>query len=478
LVTRKKRAGISTRNRAVLQIPSANLFGVRYPNTNRISSGRKRVFYRVLKSATQPGARSGYGYAVGTHMPVNTAAITAPRPPAPLLERPDEHFLLDASIDFLNHGPFGARPIAVMEAQSRRRAEFEMRPVEFLDPHRRGGEMLRRARHALSPFIGASADDFAFVTNATGGVNAVLRSLHFEPGDELLTTTHVYNAVRQTMKHLAQRSGATYREADIPLPLTNDGEIVHAIESAITPRTRLLVVDHVTSPTAVIFPVKRIVDLCARREIDVLIDGAHAPGMIPLDIESIAPAYYAGNLHKWVCAPVGSAFLYVRPDRQKGIHPTTISHHLDQGFQAEFGWQATRDITPWLCVEDALTWLGRMGWDNIMRHNHQLAVWAQHMLSQKWGVHSATPTDGRMIGSMTTIPLPHQETFRKRFDTFQALKAAMYDRHRIEVPIIEWGTPSPRWWVRVSCQIYNRPEQYERLGHAALSLIEIDTCGD
>jgi isopenicillin-N epimerase len=203
----------------------------------------------------------------------------------------------------------------------------------------------------------------------------------------------------------------------------------------------------------------------------VLIDGAHAPGMIPLDIGSIGPAYYAGNLHKWVCAPAGAAFLYVRPDRQKGIHPTTISHFLNEGFQAEFGWQATRDITPWLCVEDALTWLGRLGWDNIMRHNHQLAVWVQQMLCEKWGVHSATPIDGRMIGSMATIPLPAQEVFRKKFDTFQALKAAVYDRYRIEVPIIEWGSPSPRWWIRVSCQIYNRADQYQRLSDAVIDLV-------
>jgi isopenicillin-N epimerase len=212
--------------------------------------------------------------------------------------------------------------------------------------------------------------------------------------------------------------------------------------------------------------------LCARRGIDVLVDGAHAPGMVPLNIESIAPAYYAGNLHKWVCAPPGAAFLYVRPDRQKGINPTTISHFLNEGFQAEFGWQATRDITPWLCVEDALTWLGRLGWNNIMRHNHEMAVWAQQMLCARWGVHSATPLDGRMLGSMATVPLPRQEAFRKKFETFQALKATIYDRDRIEVLVIEWGEPAPRWWIRVSCNIYNRPEQYHRLAEAVLRLVE------
>jgi isopenicillin-N epimerase len=400
-------------------------------------------------------------------MTIATPTAPALSPPTPILENAHEHFLLDPAIDFLNHGPFGARPVAVLEAQSRRRAEFERQPVEFLDPARRGGQMIARAKNVLGPFIGAQPDNFAFVTNATGGINAVLRSLTFRPGDELLTTSHVYNAVRQTMKYLAERSGAMYREIDIPLPLSGDDDIVRAIESGILPNTRLFVVDHVTSPTAVIFPVKRIVDICAARGIDVLIDGAHAPGMIPLDVESINPAYYSGNLHKWLCAPAGAAFLWVRPDRQQGVHPTTISHFLNEGFTTEFGWQATRDITPWLCAEDALTWLGRLGWGNIMRHNHQMAVWAQAMLCERWQVKSATPLDGRMLGSMATVPLPAQEHLRKRFDTPLVLKAELYDAHRFEVPVIDWAG---QWWIRVSCQIYNRSRQYERLGEVVRSL--------
>jgi isopenicillin-N epimerase len=381
------------------------------------------------------------------------------------------HFLLDPAIDFLNHGSFGARPIAVLEAQTRRRAEFEARPIEWLAPERRGTAMLARARNAVAPFIGAKADNFAFVTNATAGINAVLRSRRFEEGDELLTTTHVYNAVRQTMKHLAERSGATYGEIDIPLPLSGDDEILRVIEHALTPRTRLLCIDHITSPTAVIFPVKRIVKACADRGVDVLIDGAHAPGMLALNIEAIGAAYYAGNLHKWACAPIGAGFLWVRPDRQPGIHPPVISHFLDQGFQQEFGWQATRDVTPWLCVEDALTWMGRLGWDRIMQHNHQMAVWMQAMLCERWTVRSATPLDGRMLGSMATVPLPGQETLRKRFETFKHVAAALFERDRIEVPIIEWGASPSRWWTRPCCQIYNRPEQYVHLADAVLRLV-------
>lgn len=395
-----------------------------------------------------------------------------PAPPAPILDDSASQFLLDPSIDFLNHGSFGARPIAVLEAQTRRRAEFESRPIEWLAPERRGASLIARAKNALAPFIGAKPSDFAFITNTTGGVNAVVRSLRFEAGDELLTTTHVYNAVRQALRHMAQRSGAVYREADVPLPLAGDDEVVRAIEAALSPRTRLVCVDHVTSPTAVVFPIRRIVELCAARGIDVLVDGAHAPGMLPLDVEAIGAAYYAGNLHKWACAPIGAAFLWARPERQAGLHPPTISHYLDQGFAQEFLWQATRDITPWLCVEDSLTWMGRLGWDRIMQHNHQMAVWAQAMLCERWNVRSATPIDGRMLGSMATVPLPGQEILRERFDTFKHVAAAIFERDRIEVPIVEWGNAPAQWWTRPCCQIYNRPQQYERLADSVLSLLK------
>jgi isopenicillin-N epimerase len=352
----------------------------------------------------------------------------------------------------------------VLEAQSRRRVEFEARPIEWLD--RKRHDMISRAKGALAPFLGVQPNDFGFVTNATGGINAVLRSLTFQAGDELLTTTHVYNAVRQAMKHIAQQSSATYREIDIPLPITSDDDIVKAIEDGLSSRTRLLVVDHITSPTAIIFPIKRIVELCSARGIEVIIDGAHAPGMLPLNIESINASYYAGNLHKWVCAPPGAGFLWVRPDRQRGVHPTTISHFLDESFTAEFNWQGTRDITPWLCAEDALAWMGNLGWDRIMQHNHDLAVWTQAMLCDRWSVEPASPLDGRMLGSMATVELPGQEILRKKFERFDVLRLALFDRHRIEVPIVDWGG---KWWTRPCCQIYNRPEHYERLSEAMMS---------
>lgn len=407
--------------------------------------------------------------------PTVTAAAPRCSPPAPLRANITTDFLLDPSINFLNHGSFGARPRKVLEAQNRRRAEFEAHPIQWLDRHRKG--MIDRAKTALGQFIGAEQDNFGFVTNATGGINAVLRSIHFRTSDELITTNHVYNAVRKTMQHLADRvegGGAKYVEVEVPLPLQSPDDIVRIIERALTARTRIVVIDHITSPTAVIFPVEQIARLCAARGIDLLVDGAHAPGMVPLNIESLGRAgvsYYAGNLHKWTCAPAGAGFIWVRSDRQTGVHPTTISHFLDESFVNEFNWQGTRDITPWLCVEDALQVMGGFGWPQVMRHNHEFAVWLQQMLCERWQVEPNTPLDGCMLGSMATVNLPAQQKLQRRFGDFISMRNWLYDEHRIEVPVVDWPTGTGNWRVRPCCQIYNRPEQYEHLADAVLNAV-------
>jgi isopenicillin-N epimerase len=376
-------------------------------------------------------------------------------PPAPLGEGIAGLWQLDPSITFLNHGSFGATPRAVLEAQSRWRRHIETRPVELL--HRRRDAMMAPAKAAVGGLVGASPRDLAAVTNATGAVNAVLRSLPLREGQELLTTTHAYNAIRQALRYVARRSGAVLVEAPVPFPLHSPDRIVDAIAAALSERTRLVVVDHVTSPTAVVLPVRRIIELCADRGIDVLIDGAHAPGMVPLCIEELAPAWYAGNLHKWVCAPKGAAFLWARPDRQAEVHPTTISHHLDEGFEREFAWQGTRDITAFLAAANAIEFMEGLGWDRVRRHNHEMAVWAQQMLCARFGVDPATPADGSMLGSMATVPLPPALQGR---GTAEDLQAQLYERHAIEVPVLDFGGSR---WVRVSCQVYNGQEDYERL---------------
>ncbi|MHC4220765.1 MAG: aminotransferase class V-fold PLP-dependent enzyme [Planctomycetota bacterium] len=375
------------------------------------------------------------------------------------------HWGLDHPLIFLNHGSFGATPRVVLESQTERRRRMEANPVAGLD--RLGDGLLDAARATVGRFVGAQPRNLGFVTNATGGANAVLRSLPFEPGDELVATTHVYNAIRQTMRYVARQTGATVSELELPLPIRGDDDIVRVIADGLGDRTRLVVIDHISSPTAVVFPVRRIVDLCAERGIDVLVDGAHAPGMIDLDVEGLGAAYYAGNLHKWVCGPKGAAFLWVRPDRQPGIHPGSISHHFDEGFAAEFGWQGTRDITAPLCAADAIEFMDRMwGWPRLRRHNHELAVWVQSLLCERWGVEPGTPRDGSMLGSMVTVALPPEAA--KGHESIEALQALLLERYRIEIPVIEWAR---QWWIRASCQVYNTSDQYEKLADAVTELM-------
>jgi len=305
-------------------------------------------------------------------------------------------------------------------------------------------------------------DDFGFVTNATEGVNAVLQSLKFNPGDELLTTNHVYNAVRQSMSRVAERAGASVREISIPLPIHSSNQIADALIGALNDKTRLVVIDHVTSPTALIFPLRLILANCAELKIDVLIDGAHAPGMLPLDISSVGASFYTGNLHKWICAPKGSAFLWVDPKRQPEIHPLITSHNYQKGFSLEFGWQGTRDISGLLATPDAFDFLDQFGFEEVMRHNHQMAVWAQHMLCNRWDTIPMTPLDGRLIGAMATLRLP------LRFQHIdeparEILQQRLYDQFKVEAPLILWDGHA---YVRVSCQIYNTPRDYERLAEA------------
>ena len=366
--------------------------------------------------------------------------------------------MLEPGVDFLNHGSFGAVPRVVFDEQTEWRRRIEAAPVEVIA--RRRLELIDAAKEPVGQWLGMRPDDFGLVTNATEGVNAVLHSLRFETGDELLTTTHVYNAVRQAMKFTCARSGAGYREVDVPLPVRSADAIVDALVSGLSDRTRLLVVDHVTSPTALIFPVERIVAECARRGVDVLIDGAHAPGMIPLDVQRLGAAYYAGNLHKWAFAPRGAAFLWVRPDKQSQIHPAVVSHHFGEGFSREFSWQGTRELSAWFAVPRALEFARSLGLETIREHNHALAVWAHRMLRERLGIdQSLSPLDGSLLGSMAAVPLNGPFV---GLDERQAelLQQRLYSEQRLEVPLMRFGG---RVLLRVSCQVYNEPRQYERV---------------
>ena len=373
---------------------------------------------------------------------------------------------LDPAVAYLNHGSFGACPRAVLEFQAELRARMERQPVDFLV--RQLPALLREAREALAAFVGADPDDLAFVSNATAGVNAVLRSIALAPGDELLTTTHAYAACQKTLRYVATRTGARVVKADVPFPLRGEDDIVAPLLAAVTPRTRLVLLDHVSSPTALVFPVDRLVAALAERGVDTLVDGAHALGMVPQRLDATGAAYTVGNAHKWLCAPKGAAYLHVRRDRQAAIHPGVISHGYDPearsaDFRAEFDWTGTCDPTAWLSVGESLRHLGGLfpgGWTALMRRNRELALAARAQVLQCVSV--ALPCPDAMIGSMASIPLPSlaPESIAARLDHVELMD--WFRARGVETWLYPWPCAGGKL-IRVSAQLYNDPAQYGAL---------------
>ena len=381
---------------------------------------------------------------------------------------------LDPAVCFLNHGSFGACPAPVLDSQQRWRARLESEPVRFMV--RELEPALEAARAALASFVGADPADLVFVPNATAGVSTVLRALPLQAGDELLVTDSTYAACRNAADAVAQATGARVAVAALPFPLHDGAQVEEALLGRVTPATRLALVDHVTSPTGLVLPIGRLVAALQARGVDVLVDGAHAPGMVELDVRGLGAAYYTGNCHKWLCAPKGAAFLHVRRDRQAGVHPLVTSHgatspRTDRSrFQLEFLWPGTHDPTPVLALPDALTFLGSLlpgGWPALRAANHALALWARDRLCAALGC--APPAPDAMLGSLAALPLPAARGERPApVPGLDALQQRLWERHRIEVPVMHW----PAWparLLRISAQIYNSPEQYEQLA-AALPL--------
>ena len=403
------------------------------------------------------------------------------------------HWVLDPAVTYLNHGSFGACPRPVLDAQAFWRDRLEAQPVQFFARDLPG--LLSGARRDLGAFVGADPDDLAFVANATGAVNAVVRSLRFAAGDELLTNDHEYNATINVLRHVAERDGARVVVARIPFPVPSPDAVVEAILGAVSERTRFALVSHVTSPTALVFPIERIVTALAKRGIETLVDGAHAPGMVALDLDRLGAAWYAGNLHKWVCAPKGSAFLHARRDRQRGIRPNTISHGanaiVDPGaagaatrYRAEFDWQGTLDPSPWLAVPEALRFVGGLlegRWPAIMARNHALTLRARTVTAAALGLDDAGPAPDAMLGSIVAMPLPlvgalaSDAAGSSPLDT-DPLQARLLCDHGIEVPIYPWPVPAAesgslaRRLIRISSALHNGPDDVDRLA-AALATI-------
>jgi len=347
---------------------------------------------------------------------------------------------------------------------------MEAEPVQFL--WRRYEERLEPARQELARFVGAKSRDLVFITNATAGVNAVLRSLKLRRGDEVLTTNQDYNACHNVLIEVAQRSGAKLVVADVPFPLNSAGQVTDSILQSVTRRTRLALLDHVTSNSAVVFPLKQIIRELEARGVETLVDGAHAPGMLPVNLRELRPTYYTANLHKWVCAPKGAAFLWAREDKQSGIQPPVISHGNNRPrpgftpFQDRFDWAGTSDPSAWFCVGEAIRFMGGLlpgGWPEVRRRNHELAVAARRMLCQRLRVEPPCPEG--MLGSMATIPLPPGFQRGPVAGKIDPEQLRLYDEFGIEVPFMRFG-PSPDRWLRISAQIYNSPAEYAYLGAA------------
>ena len=380
---------------------------------------------------------------------------------------------LDPAVTFLNHGSFGATPVSILEAQRAWRDRMEAEPVRFLGRDLEG--LLDAARVAVAAFIGADPDGVAFVTNATTGVATILRSLRFEPDDELLTTDHEYNAIGNALAFAAGRDRARVVVARIGLPIQSADAVVAAVLDAVTPRTRLAVVSHVTSPTAAVFPIERIVGELDARGVDTLVDAAHGPGMVETDVARLGAAYWTGNGHKWLCGPKGAAVLYVRGDRRDRIRPLVVSHgrndrRTDRSrFRLEFDWTGTLDPTPYLALADAIRIVGGLaagGWPEIMASNRALALDGLGIVAEAIGGMPAAPAS--MIGSMAAVVVPWLATDGGA----AALHRSLVDEALIEVPVHGWPVPAARRrpdgppdavLVRLSAQRYNEPADYERL---------------
>ncbi len=386
---------------------------------------------------------------------------------------------LDPTVTFLNHGSFGACPEPVLAAQAAWRDRIEADPVRFFSRELEG--CLDAARTTFGAFLRGDPDGIAFVPNATSAVSAVLGSLRFAPGDQLLTTDHEYNATLNALAAAARRDEARVVIARVPFPVADAGEIVEAILAAVTSRTVLALISHVTSPTALVFPIAQIVHELEQRGVDTLVDAAHAPGMVQVEIDTLGAAYWTGNGHKWLCGPKGSAILWVRADRRAAIHPLVVSHgandpRADIGersrFRLEFDWPGTVDPTPYLAAADAVSLVADLapdggGWPAIRAANHELAVGGRRRLAEALGIEQSVPEN--LLGSIASLELPLSPSD----ETAVALTHTLAGEDRIEVPVGAWpvlaarSTNGPRaMLLRISAHLYNEPSDFDALADA------------
>jgi len=365
-------------------------------------------------------------------------------------------FRLEPGVDFINHGSFGAPPVAVLAEAERWRSRMEANPDDFLRNSLPAA--LRTAAVELARFLHAEPVDLVFIENATAAVNTVLRSLEFKPGDEILLNSQSYGAVRQAVRFVCERTGGKSVEPRVRVPVRDAAELVQTVAPALSARTRLVIVDHISSPSGVIWPVAEIVGLARSHGAQVLVDGAHAPGQLELDIPAVGADWYAGNCHKWLFAARGCGFLWSRRAAQAELHPLSISHAYGTGFTAEFDWTGTRDFSAWLAAGAGIRFLHELGADAARRYCHELVVAAAEKIARAWGEPLGGPP--ALHGFMMAIRLPPRWQRAATRANATELQSLLMREHRIAVAImpIEGAL-----WARISAHVYNAAADYERL---------------
>jgi isopenicillin-N epimerase len=365
---------------------------------------------------------------------------------------------------YLNHGSFGPAPLPVQAAQAELQRRLQCQPMDFLVRELDG--LLDSARARLAQLVGAAADDVVFVDNATTGMNVVAATVPLSTDDEVLANDHEYGAVLRIWRRACGDAGARLVVAPVPLELTEPSQVVEAIFARATARTRLIVVSHITSPTAIVFPVEAICAEARRRGIAVAIDGPHALATLDLDLAALGCDFYTASCHKWLCAPLGSGFLYVHPSWQPRVRPPVLSWGRTPSggegrWHDEFGWVGTRDYSAWLAVPAAIDFFESVGWESFRHHGHELARRFRTQLAARTGLPPTMPDDRTWFGPLAAMPLPAGPS--------EPLQRALWERHSIEAPVIAWND---RRLVRISCHLYNTAADVDRLVAALTAELE------
>ncbi len=410
---------------------------------------------------------------------MNLSATSAPEPlsfdhepPLSFGEDVRALFRLEEGIAQLNHGSYGAAPIALLQQQRRWQDHMEAEPSRFM--RKEFGPLLRAAAQSIGRYVNGDPDRIAMVENATTGANAVLFGANFGDGDEVLIFDQTYGAVTNSTWRLVAGRGAKVIVEDLPFPAQSDDQILAAVEQGLarlTPRKpgstakRLVILDHITSPTALLLPLEAMIARARAHDASVLVDGAHAPGMVPIDLGALGADYYTGNCHKWLCAPKGCAFLWAAPDAPWEPTPPVTSHGWSSGFIAEFDWIGTRDASAQFVMPDTLALRDWLGDAEAQTYNHRLAVRGADLIAAAWQTTLGAPAS--LTGSMATVALPFDRPSDVGAEDAEGLRFQLLDDFGVQVPVREMAGRS---WVRISAQVYNTLDDYERLANAVLAL--------